>query len=87
MDCIVVSPRHRGNHAIEKMLDKFVDINRCNLIWMDKESDIVTDPGWGTPEGAYYDGDYNSDEYSSSPEPAYHHPVYDSTGYYGYYHY
>lgn len=35
VDCIVVHEQHKSNSAMRSMLDKFVDKNKCNLIWME----------------------------------------------------
>lgn len=35
VDCIVVNQRHRDDKNINQLLEKFISINKCNLIWMD----------------------------------------------------
>ena len=35
VECIVVNPRHKRDLVITKRLDRFVEQNKCNLIWMD----------------------------------------------------
>ncbi len=40
VDCIVVNERHKDDTEIKKMLDIFVERNKCNLIWMEPEESI-----------------------------------------------
>jgi hypothetical protein len=35
VECIVANPRHKNDQRIVQMLNKFVKMNNCNLIWMD----------------------------------------------------
>ena len=37
VECIVVNPRHEKDSLITKLLDRFVEQNKCNLIWMDPD--------------------------------------------------
>ena len=37
VECIVVNPRHEKDLLITKLLDRFVEQNKCNLIWMDPD--------------------------------------------------
>lgn len=50
VDCIVVNHRHRGDRKMEEMLDKFVERNGCNMIWMDDHHDYDEEE-----ESMYYD--------------------------------
>ncbi|KAI6652321.1 hypothetical protein LOD99_7336 [Oopsacas minuta] len=36
VECIVVNQRHRTDKKINKLLEKFITDNKCNLIWMDE---------------------------------------------------
>ena len=36
VDCIVANSRHRTNKTMVSLLQKFIDQNHCNLIWMDQ---------------------------------------------------
>ena len=75
VDCIVVNGRHRGNRRIEKLLDKFVEKNKCNLIWMakDRDSPMMGGLSWSGLGPSHYDDDdseevyYNEDDYDSLP--------------------
>lgn len=75
VDCIVVNGRHRGNRRIEKLLDKFVEKNKCNLIWMakDRDSPMMGGLSWSGLGPSHYDDDdseevyYNEDDYDSPP--------------------
>lgn len=35
VDCIVVNERHIGDSTITDLLERFVERNKCNLLWMD----------------------------------------------------
>ena len=37
VECIVVNPRHQKEALTTKLLDRFVEKNKCNLIWMDSD--------------------------------------------------
>ena len=37
VECIVVNPRHQKESLTSKLLDRFVEQNKCNLIWMDPD--------------------------------------------------
>ena len=37
VECIVVNLRHKKDSLITKLLDRFVEQNKCNLIWMDPD--------------------------------------------------
>ena len=37
VECIVVNPRHKTDSLSTKLLDRFVEQNKCNLIWMDPD--------------------------------------------------
>ncbi|KAL9974559.1 hypothetical protein ACROYT_G011609 [Oculina patagonica] len=37
VECIVVNPRHQKESLTTKLLDRFVEQNKCNLIWMDPD--------------------------------------------------
>lgn len=37
VECIVVNPRHQKDLLTTKLLDRFVEQNKCNLIWMDPD--------------------------------------------------
>ena len=37
VECIVVNPRHESDLLITKLLNRFVEQNKCNLIWMDPD--------------------------------------------------
>ena len=37
VECIVVNPRHKRDSLTTKLLDRFVEQNKCNLIWMDPD--------------------------------------------------
>jgi len=37
VECIVVNPRHSKDSLTTKRLDRFVEQNKCNLIWMDPD--------------------------------------------------
>lgn len=37
VECIVVNPRHQKDSLTTKLLDRFVEQNKCNLIWMDPD--------------------------------------------------
>ena len=39
-----MNDRHMCDTSIKKLLDKFVEKNKCNLIWMEPES-TVSHPG------------------------------------------
>ena len=76
VDCIVVNGRHRGNRRIEKLLDKFVEKNKCNLIWMakDRDSPMMGGLSWDGLGPSHYDDDdddseevYYSEDYDSPP--------------------
>ena len=41
VDCIVVNDRHSGDPEIGRLLDVFVERNKCNLIWMEPESELT----------------------------------------------
>jgi len=43
VECIVVNPRHKKDSVTTKLLDRFVEQNKCNLIWMDP--DDLTEAG------------------------------------------
>ena len=36
VECIVVNQRHRTDKNMNKLLRQFIDINKCNMIWMDE---------------------------------------------------
>ena len=78
IDCIVVNARHRGNKAIETLLDKFIERNNCNLIWMSPDEPSAGGPthslasSYVPPSGGYYDKttrEYEEeDEYGSESD-------------------
>lgn len=44
VECIVVNPRHQKESLTTKLLDRFVEQNKCNLIWMDPDDQPGTAP-------------------------------------------
>ena len=38
VECIVVNEKHRGDAKMSKLLEEFIHVNNCNLIWMDPVS-------------------------------------------------
>lgn len=44
VECIVVNPRHQRDSLTTKLLDRFVEQNNCNLIWMDPDDLTVVAP-------------------------------------------
>jgi hypothetical protein len=40
VDCLVVNERHKSCPTVQGLLEKFVEKNRCNLIWMEPVGNI-----------------------------------------------
>lgn len=47
VECIVVNPRHQGDPRTTSLLDRFVEQNKCNLIWMDPDDFAGAAPLFG----------------------------------------
>uniref|UniRef100_A0A1X7UQE6 Uncharacterized protein n=1 Tax=Amphimedon queenslandica TaxID=400682 RepID=A0A1X7UQE6_AMPQE len=90
IDCIVVNARYRGNKTIESLLDKFIEKNNCNLIWMSSDESSTVGPTHSLAStavhyvphsGDYYDGttrDYEEeDEYGSDEYDSDYEDYYD----------
>lgn len=72
VDCIVVNRKYKGNKAIEKLLDQFIDKNNCNLIWMSEAEDPLHLVGVASCYHGDYGHGYYGDDYSDSEEEDYY---------------
>lgn len=74
VDCIVANSRHRTDKKVVKMLEKFIERNHCNLIWMDpptaSSADIYENESDSDDE---YDYSEATVAYPGYTIPPYHH--------------